>query len=118
MVGKDLVTTKLVELSARAERVRSKCPASAALLARDADALDERWAPAKSLAEGFSRLEEQGVLTATTAENLRRAVGLRNLVAHGYARVDPTLVYVAATSGLDDLSHFATEVSIWMRSRP
>ena len=78
MVKKDLVAAKLAELAARAARVRAKCPASAQALAADPDALDivsfnlmlavqlcadiaahvttdERWLPAKSLAEGFTR---------------------------------------------------------------
>ena len=137
MVKKDLVTAKLTELAERAARVRTKCLTSSAALAADPDALDivsfnlmlavqlcadiaahittdERWLPAKSLAEGFTRLEEHGVLSANTAEHLRRAVGLRNVVAHGYGRVDPTLVFAAATDGLSDLSEFAREVATWL----
>jgi len=78
---------------------------------------DERWLPAKSLAEGFSRLEEHGVLQASTAEQLRRAVGLRKVVAHGYGRVDPTFVFAAATGGLSDLSDFAREVATWLAAQ-
>lgn len=137
MVKKDLVAAKLVELAERAARVRARCPASAQALAADADALDivsfnlmlavqlcadiaahvttdERWLPAKSLAEGFTRLEENGVLEASTAARLRRAVGLRNVVAHGYGRVGATSVFSAATDGLSDLSDFAREVASWL----
>jgi len=137
LVKKDLVTAKLTELAERAARVRAKCLTSSAALAADPDALDivsfnlmlavqlcadiaahittdERWQPAKSLAEGFTRLEEHGVLSANTAERLRRAVGLRNIVAHGYGRVDPALVFTAATNGLSDLSEFAREVATWL----
>lgn len=141
MVIKDLVSAKLSELSARVDRVRSRCPASALALANDTDALeivsfnlmlavqlcadiaahitaDERWTPAGSLSEGFARLEEHGVLASNTAEQLKRAVGLRDLVAHGYARVDPSLVFIAATTGLSDLSDFAREVSAWLQAQP
>jgi uncharacterized protein YutE (UPF0331/DUF86 family) len=140
LVKKDLVTAKLAELAERAARVRAKCPPSGAALAADPDALDivsfnlmlavqlcadiaahittdERWAPAKSLAEGFTRLQEHGVLEANTAEQLRRAVGLRNVVAHGYGRVDPIFVFAGATDGLSDLSDFAREVAIWLASQ-
>lgn len=125
MVIKDLVTAKLVELSGRVGRIRAKCPASADLLAADSDALeivsfnlmlavqvcadiashitaDERWVPAKSLADGFSRLEEHAVVSAATAESLRRAVGLRNLVAHGYARVRQRSVGLDAFASVND----------------
>jgi len=137
LVKKDLVAAKLAELAERAARVRAKCPASVQALAADLDALDivsfnlmlavqlcadiaahvttdERWLPAKSLAEGFTRLEENGVLEASTAERLRRAVGLRNVVAHGYGRVDAFLVFAAATEGLSDFSNFAREVATWL----
>jgi uncharacterized protein YutE (UPF0331/DUF86 family) len=137
LVKKDLVVAKLAELAERAARVRAKCPASAQALAADPDALDivsfnlmlavqvcadiashitsdERWVPAKSLAEGFTRLQEHGVLGADTADRLRRAVGLRNVVAHGYGRVDATSVFAAASGGLSDLSDFAREVATWL----
>jgi uncharacterized protein YutE (UPF0331/DUF86 family) len=140
MVKKDLITAKLAELAERAARVRARCPASAAELAGNADALDivsfnlmlavqlcadiathissdEGWPPAKSLGEGFARLEEHGVIQSTTAEILKRAVGLRNVVAHGYGRVDAAMVFAAATTGLDDLSAFAREVAQWMAGR-
>jgi uncharacterized protein YutE (UPF0331/DUF86 family) len=137
VVKKDLVAAKLAELAERVERVRAKCPASTEALAADPDALDivsfnlmlavqlcadiaahitsdEQWLPAKSLAESFTRLEQKAVLEAGTAEQLRRAVGLRNVVAHGYGRVDPTSVFAAATGGLADLGNFAREVATWL----
>jgi uncharacterized protein YutE (UPF0331/DUF86 family) len=141
MVKKDLVTAKLSELAERIARVRTKCPSSASSLVSDADALDivsfnlmlavqlcadiaahitadENWAPAKSLAEGFTRLAEHAVLRPHTADSLRRAVGLRNVVAHGYGHVDATAVFAAATSGLSDLSDFAQDVATWLASQP
>ncbi|MBX3269643.1 MAG: DUF86 domain-containing protein [Sandaracinaceae bacterium] len=140
MVDPDLVATKLSELSERVERVRSHRAPDAAALAADRDALDivsfnlmlavqtcadvashvasdEGWPVARTLAEGFARLEEHGVLAAPTAAALKRAVGLRNVVAHGYARVDPELVHRASHEGLEDLSSFAREVSAWVRRR-
>jgi uncharacterized protein YutE (UPF0331/DUF86 family) len=136
MVDKDLLTAKLIELAARVAQIRRHVPASAAELAADRDALDivsfnlmlavqvcadlashfiadAGWAPARSVAESFTRLEEQGVLTAPTAEALRRAVGLRNVVAHGYARLDVPRAFAAASSGSGDLERFAQEVSAW-----
>lgn len=72
---------------------------------------DEGWPVAKSLADGFNRLAERGVLQPKTAEALCKAVDLRNVVAHGYAGVDPQLVFAAATRGVTDLEAFAREVS-------
>ena len=45
--------------------------------------------------------------------SLRRAVGLRNIVAHGYAGVDHKMIEAAATAGVDDLSQFAQGVANW-----
>ena len=106
MVNKDLLAAKLAELSDRVQRVKTHAPQSVGHLKADRDKLDlvafnlmlsvqicadiashviadEGWPVARTLAEGFTRLEERGILKPSTAESLRRAVGLRNVVAHG-----------------------------------
>jgi uncharacterized protein YutE (UPF0331/DUF86 family) len=141
MVKPDVVAAKLTDLSDRVARVRASCPATAAELAANRDALDlvsfnlmlsvqvcadlashviadEGWPAARGLAEGFARLGERGVLSARTAAALGRAVGLRNVVAHGYATVDTALVFAAAQAGLADLEGFASELAAWVNSRP
>ncbi|HEY7215831.1 MAG TPA: DUF86 domain-containing protein [Thermoanaerobaculia bacterium] len=140
MVDTNLVTAKLRELAEKIARVRSHSPPEASDLAADPDALDivsfnlmlavqacldvashlisdEGWAPADTHAEAFRRLFEQGVLTQKTAEILGSATGLRNIVAHGYADVDPNLIHEAAVHGLADLERFAREVGAWMEGR-
>lgn len=137
MVDANLVTLKLRELAERIARVRNHCPPEASGLATDPDALDlvsfnlmlavqacldlashvisdEGWPPAATHAEAFSRLHENGVLSKETADTLSKAAGLRNVVAHGYAGVDPELIHHAAVHGLADLERFAREVSGWM----
>lgn len=139
MVDRDLLAAKLAELADRVSRVREHLPGTAAELARDRDALDlvsfnlmlavqvcadvashviadEAWPTARSIAEGFARLEEHGVLSAPTARALRDAVGLRNVVAHGYAKLDIGRAHRAASSGIDDLGAFAREVSAWAQA--
>lgn len=141
MVNRDVVATKLVALATRVERVRKHAKARSAELAADQDALDlvafnlmlavqicsdlashiiadEGWPAARTIAEGFSRLHEHGVLSAANAQALGRAAGLRNVVAHGYAEVDVALVHAAATAGAGDLDTFAREVATWVASRP
>ncbi len=54
---------------------------------------------------------------ATKTTSRSRAVGLRNVVVHGYAGSDPAMVFAAATRGLGDLEAFATEVAQWL-ARP
>lgn len=136
MVNRDLLAAKLAELAERRERVRSHVPGAPEALAQDRDALDivafnlmlcvqaccdvashliadEGWASAQTLAQGFARLQEHGVITPKTSESLKRAVGLRNVVAHGYVGIDVEACYRAATAGLSDLEAFAQEVSAW-----
>jgi uncharacterized protein YutE (UPF0331/DUF86 family) len=136
MVNRDLLAAKLAELAERVRRVRSRLPDSAEQLRSDRDALDivsfnlmlcvqttadiashliadEGWSSARTLADGFARLVEQGVVSAEVGEALKRAVGLRNVVAHGYSNLDVGLCYQAATAGLADLERFAQQVSAW-----
>jgi len=118
MVDRDLVTGKLAELDERVARVRGCCPAAAEDLARDQDAFDlvsfnlmlaiqscadiashliadERWTAAKSLAEGFERLRDRGVLSAATAAGMKSAVVVRNIVLHRQRVLDlEALVHV------------------------
>lgn len=137
MVNRDLLAAKLAELSVRVERVRKKVPSSSDALASDQDALDivafnlmqcvqicsdlsshliadEGWPLARTLGEGFSRLAEYGVISSGSAEAMRRACGLRNIVAHGYAGIDVPACYLAATAGIGDIERFAMEVSQWV----
>jgi uncharacterized protein YutE (UPF0331/DUF86 family) len=44
---------------------------------------------------------------------LRKAVGFRNAVAHGYAQLRIDLLQLAATDGLADLVAFSQEVARW-----
>ena len=140
MVRVDIVTAKLSELGARTARVRKHVPATAAELEGDQDALDlvsfnlmlcvqsaadiashivadEGWRPAQTLGEAFERLGEHGVIEKPTAAAMTRAAGLRNVVAHGYAGADVTLLFAAASRGVSDLDAFASEVAAWLQRR-
>ena len=64
---------------------------------------DEGFTAPATAAESFQRLADHQVLTASTALGLRKAVGLRDIVAHGYAGIDAAATHAAATGGLDDL---------------
>lgn len=137
MVDTNVVAMKLTELSRRIERARALCPASAEDLTGDALDLvsfnlfvavqtcldvatyliaEKSWEPAATAREAFERLEERGMISRETVQALRRAVGLRNIVAHGYSGVEPAMIHAAAQTGLPDLERFASEVSVWLRS--
>ncbi|MEO7329943.1 MAG: DUF86 domain-containing protein [Minicystis sp.] len=140
MVDRQLAAAKMAELADRIERVRRHCPPSAEELAHDRDALDlvsfnlmlavqscsdiaahlitdEGWTAAATLAAGFNRLRDEGVISAASATALGRAVGLRNVVAHGYSAINPRMVHAAAVAGAGDLERFAQEVAQWIASR-
>jgi uncharacterized protein YutE (UPF0331/DUF86 family) len=140
MVNRDLVAAKLTELAHRVQRVKDRCPETPKQLAADADALeivsfnlmlavqtcadiashiisDEGWPAARTLAEGFQRLRDHGALSAETAESLCKAVGLRNVVVHGYSGINPSMVHSAATRGVHDLNAFAREVGVFVASQ-
>lgn len=140
MVDRDLLAAKLAELADRITRVRTRCPATPDELRADRDALDlvsfnlmlavqscadiashlisdEGWPSAANLASSFNRLRDEGVIAASTAAALCRAVGLRNVVAHGYAGINPAMVHAAATRGVADLDAFAREVAAWLAQR-
>jgi uncharacterized protein YutE (UPF0331/DUF86 family) len=141
MVDRDLVASKLAELAGHVARVRTRRAATADDLRRDRDALDvvafnlmlavqacadlashmiadEGWPPATSLGGAFERLRDHGVISEAVCGALGRAVGLRNVIAHGYAGVRPELVHAAATAGLGDLEAFAREVAAWAQGGP
>jgi uncharacterized protein YutE (UPF0331/DUF86 family) len=140
MVDRDLVASKLAELAEHVARVRTRRTATADDLRRDRDALDlvafnlmlavqacadvashmiadEGWPPATSLGASFERLRDRGVISETVCEALVRAVGLRNVIAHGYAGVRPEMVHAAATTGLGDLEAFARDVAAWTQGQ-
>ncbi len=140
MVDADVVAAKLSEIADRLERIRLRCPAEAAALAQDRDALelvsfnlilviqaaldvashvisDEGWPAASTLADSFVRLHQHDVISAETLAGIRPAARMRNVLAHLYASVDPVKVHHAATIGLADLERFTEEVGAWMRQR-
>jgi uncharacterized protein YutE (UPF0331/DUF86 family) len=141
MVDRDLVASKLSELADRLERVRARRVATVQELARDRDALDlvafnlmlavqvcadiashliadEGWGAATSLGAAFERLRDRGVISAPVCTALTRAVGLRNVVAHGYAGARAEMIHAGATAGLADLEAYSKEVAAWVQRQP
>jgi uncharacterized protein YutE (UPF0331/DUF86 family) len=137
MVNRDLVAAKVSELSDRVSRAKLHCLATPEELAANRDALDlvsfnlmlavqacadiashliadEGWPAVQTLGEGFQLLSAKGVISASSASALSRAVGLRNVVAHGYSGIDAKIVHAAATRGIADLDAFAREIAGWL----
>jgi len=47
---------------------------------------------------------------------MRRGTRLRNLIAHGYARVDPVRLRESAAAGVAELEQFLSELARWSGS--
>ncbi len=140
MVDVNVVSEKLKQLLLHIEKIRSNTPSDPSDLAAGSNALDlvsfnlliavqtcldlathliadEGWAPWATAREAFERLEEKEVISRETAQALRQAASLRNIIAHGYAGIDPARIHAAAKAGPADLERFAAELSTWMTER-
>lgn len=63
----------------------------------------------------FAALGELGILDAGLAEKLSALARLRNLLVHGYGRVDDRRLHGLMRTGLDDLEAFLTAVGDYAR---
>ena len=62
--------------------------------------------PAMSMAESFDRLSEKKFIPNELGENLKKAVGFRNLSVHAYDKIDWQLVWNILEGDLNDLVCF------------
>ncbi len=72
----------------------------------------ELWGPADDSAAAVRILARHGVLDRDLADRLAEAVGLHNVLVHGYAEVDDERV-VAHLDHLGDLEAFVEQVRGW-----
>jgi uncharacterized protein YutE (UPF0331/DUF86 family) len=72
---------------------------------------DAGWGPPDDAGSAFDLLADNGVLERPLADSLRGAVGLRNLIAHGYARLDHQRVHAEAGSGIHAIRTFLAHVA-------
>jgi len=71
---------------------------------------DRRLGEPRTNRELFDLLERDGWVPAALADTLRRMVGLRNVLVHGYDTVDLAVVRDVLENRLDDLLQFVTAV--------
>ncbi len=62
----------------------------------------------------IERLAAHGVIDAELRERFGRLGGFRNLLVHGYLRVDPTRVAEALVRAPADFSAFARAIRAWL----
>jgi len=60
------------------------------------------------------RLSEAKVIDAELAGRLQRLFALRNLLVHGYLKVDPGRLYDDATAGLSDFEAFVRSIKSFL----
>lgn len=71
--------------------------------------------PAEEYEEILEKLWEKGVLSDDLYASLRGLGGFRNLLVHGYLRLDPRLVYENFQKALQVFPGFIAEVEAWLR---
>ena len=59
-----------------------------------------------SMAESFERRSEKRIIPNGLAQNLKKAVGFRNLSVHAYDKIDWQLVWNILEGDLSDLVRF------------
>ena len=72
---------------------------------------DAGWAPSEDAASMFDILADQQAVDRELADQLRRAVGLRNRIAHGYATVDHERIQSEYREGVASLRQFLSLVA-------
>ena len=128
-LDRELLAEKAAAVERHLERVQTRLPADAAGLQPATDASDSvilhLWQAVQitidlalaaclkanlgtpaNYGEAFRKLRDAGWLEPQLADRLAAAAGFRNVVAHGYERLDMEKVYRAASSGPQDLRRF------------
>ncbi len=132
-MDQDVARNKLTSLDRCLTRINNRLPATAALLATDADAQDivsvnlqravqlcahlclmlvanQGLVNPADMAEGFQRLRDQGWITEPTYRAMRAAVGFRNISVHEYRKLDWQIVHRICAANLGDFRRFAQEL--------
>lgn len=129
-MDRTLIDQKLETLRRCVQRIRQRCPATAGALATDIDAQDivalnltravqtsvdiamhviagyEVSAPA-TMGEAFEALASAGIIDASLAGRLKKAVGFRNIAVHQYESIDWAVVHAVCQGDFPDFREFA-----------
>lgn len=69
---------------------------------------DEQLGAVDFLSDGFTLLQENGIITAAQYRKYVRMIGFRNVLSHEYVNLDSRIVYQALQHGLADIEEFIT----------
>ncbi len=138
-MDKLIIANKIESLRRCMVRVEQRCPQSLDELLNDIDAQDvltlnlsraiqlcvdialhilssSNQVMPQTMAEAFTGLVEEGLISADIAEKMRKAVGFRNIAIHEYEQINWAIVYAIATERLDNFKLFARQVSHLLES--
>ena len=138
-MDREVIDQKLESLRRCLQRIQTKCPAQADVLAADFDLQDIvalnlsravqlavdigahvvanlEVQPPGTMGQTFDLLADQGVLTRELAKQLKKAVGFRNIAVHNYDAINWQMVHSIARDYLSDFSEFALAIVIWLEN--
>ena len=70
-----------------------------------------------SLGETFEILEEMGILDSNVSNQMKKAVGFRNIAVHAYREINWDIVFHISHEGLNDLKAFAKNIDNYITSQ-
>lgn len=108
----EFTPTSLVE--AAAERIVYKAAQTAIDIAQSINS-ELGFGPPRFYRDLFIQLGEHGVISKDLQAKLELMAGLRNKLAHEYARVDPKQIYQVAKQDYQDLVEFAKQVFSYLQ---
>ncbi|MDO8370139.1 MAG: DUF86 domain-containing protein [Candidatus Nitrotoga sp.] len=134
-MDREVVEQKLESLRRCLQRIESKCPADAATLIADIDLQDivsfnlsravqisvdigahliagMEVPPPDNMGQVFDLLAKEGVLNNELANNLKKAVGFRNIAVHNYENINWEIVHCIVKFHLADFSGFAKAIAM------
>lgn len=132
-MDREVTLQKLESLRRCLVRIRQKCPATAEELARDPDVQDIvtlnltravqicvdigahvvsalEAGPPETMGATFDLMADAGMIPASLALQLKKAVGFRNIAVHSYEKMDWAIVHTIARDHLDTYDEFAKAV--------
>ena len=133
-MDREVIEQKLESLRRCLQRVAEKCPSDPATLGRDLDLQDIvtlnltgavqlcvdlgahliaglNVLPPDTMGQTFDALAQVGVIQEPLAQQLKKAVGFRNIAVHHYEEIDWAIVHSIALNYLSDFNEFAKIVA-------
>ncbi len=133
MVQRNLILNKVIQIRQSIARIQTRALLSSDEFFQDADAqdivklnfqnaiqgcldladhiiADEEWGIPGSFGEAMDKLAEHGVISPAEAETYKKMGRFRNLLVHGYARVDHRELYKIMKTGLRDIEKYVESI--------